>query len=169
MIVAEAARQALEDIGVDPDRMELQWASAAEGPRFVELITNCVNSIKEKGPLGSASNEAGSDVKRRLEAAVKAASDRKVRTSFGTLAKKFHKEGDYSPEAIKEAVAAKVTPAFRKERIAQEIKMLLEKGPMTITKLAKAVGATKAELEKIVAPLIKKGVLKEEKKGLALA
>ena len=167
--MAEAARQALEDIGVDPGRMELQWASAAEGPRFVELITKCVDSIKEKGLLGTASNEAGDEIQRRLEAAVKAASASKVRTSFGTLSKKFHKEGDYSPEAIREAISAKVTPAFRKERIAQEIKMLLEKGPMSVTKLAKSVGSKKAELEKIVAPLIKKGVLKEEKKGLALA
>ncbi len=167
--MAEAARQALEDIGVDPERMELEWASAAEGPRFVELITRCVNSIKEKGPLGTESNEAEEDVKRKLEAAVEAASASKVRTSFGMLAKKFHKDGDYSPEAIKEAVAAKFTPAFRKERIAQEIKLLLKKGPMSITKLAKIVGSTKAELEKIVAPLIKKGILKEEKKGLALA
>ncbi len=167
--MAEAAKQALEDIGIDPERMELQWASAAEGPRFVELITNCVNSIKEKGPLGTAAHEAGDDVNRRLEAAVKAASASKVRTSFGTLAKKFHKEGDYSPETIREAIAAKVTPAFRKERIAQEIRILLEKGPMSMTKLSKAVGSKKAELEKIIAPLIKKGILKEEKKGLALA
>jgi len=57
MIIAETCRQALEDAGVNPDRMALEWASAAEAPRFVELITRYVSDIKSMGPLGSAEGE----------------------------------------------------------------------------------------------------------------
>ncbi len=170
MIMAETCRQVLKDIGVDPERMSLEWASAAEGPRFVELITSYVNRIKSKGALGQGPDEAKGQLKRRLAAAVKAAEARKVRTSFGTLAKKLHKAGDYSPETITEGVMAKVLPAFRQERLSQEVVLCVsEEGPCTLEQLQELTGGSAEELEKITGTLVKKGTLKEEGAGLVLA
>ncbi len=168
--MAETCKQVLKDVGVSPDRMSLEWASAAEGPRFVELITSYVNNIKSLGPLGKGPEEAGKIVKRRLAASVKAASVPKVRTAFGNLAKRLHKSSDYSPEAISKGVSEKVLPAFRKERILNEVKLCLaDEGPLGLDRLAELTGADPEELEKIISPLVKKGILKEEGSGWALA
>ena len=114
--MAETTRQVLRMAGVNPSRFSLEWASAAEGPQFVQLITGCVKEIRELGPLGEGTDEAGAaEVARRLDAAVKAASATKIRTAYGTLARSLHKSGDYSPEAIAEGVGKKLVPAFEKQ------------------------------------------------------
>jgi len=165
MIVAETCKQFLADCGINPERMTLEWASAAEAPRFVELITGYVNSIKEKGEIGSAEGEAdAATIKRRLTAAVKAAEARKPRTLLGNLSKKLHKDGDFSKEAIAEGVAAKILPALRAERIKEEIILLLSDKAMDLDGLCKALSADKDEVEKPISQLVKKGIV-EEKDG----
>jgi len=144
--------------------MSLEWVSAAEAPRFTKLITSYVSSIKSLGPLGSADGEGGEDlVQRHLRAGVKAASARKVRTALGKLAKDMHKSGDYDPKDISSGVAKKVLPAFRQERLSQEIQLCLaEHGPCDRDSLCQEIGGTREEADKILGTLSKKGLLKEE-------
>ncbi len=40
----------LKQAGVDPERVHLQWASAAEGDVFTAGVTNMVERIKKLGP-----------------------------------------------------------------------------------------------------------------------
>jgi F420-non-reducing hydrogenase iron-sulfur subunit len=40
----------LEEAGIEPERVHLQWASAAEGDVFTEGITNMVERVKRLGP-----------------------------------------------------------------------------------------------------------------------
>ena len=44
-------RNMIKEFGIEPERLELQWVSAAEGDRFAEVITGFVEKIKEMGPL----------------------------------------------------------------------------------------------------------------------
>jgi F420-non-reducing hydrogenase iron-sulfur subunit len=46
----------LTAMGVEPDRVQLVWASAAEGQRLAECITKLVNDVKRLGPLHWPSN-----------------------------------------------------------------------------------------------------------------
>ncbi len=41
----------IEQMGIDPARVKLVWASAAEGTKFANEITKFVAEIKEMGPL----------------------------------------------------------------------------------------------------------------------
>lgn len=163
MIITEASRQLLADCGVDSERLALEWVSAAEAPRFVELITSYCSKIREKGPLGSGEDEVAREVmERRLFAASKAARARRPRTLLGNLAKKTAKSGDYSKDAISQGVREKILPAMRSERIALEARMVLAEGPEDQGKLCSETGASGKELEKIMAPLLKKGIVSQE-------
>jgi len=164
MVIAETCRQVLKDSGVNPDRMALEWASAAEAPRFVELITGYVSGIKSLGPLGTAEGESKKDViSMHLKAGIKAASARKVRTSLGKLAKDLNKSNDYSPQVISEGVANKVLPAFRKERLTQEIQLCLaEQRPCKNADLCEKTGGSGEEIVKILDTLSKKGLVKKK-------
>ena len=46
-------RRLLEHIGVNPERLRLEWVGASEGIRFAELMNDFVKKLKELGPLGS--------------------------------------------------------------------------------------------------------------------
>jgi len=102
----------LEGIGVNPERFSLQWASAAEAPRFVKLITEFTNKVKELGPLGQAEGIAPDEMKARLDKALEAVSSRKVRMVYGNTAKSIRKEGIFTSEYINAVIEEKLSKAI---------------------------------------------------------
>ena len=45
----------LEFVGIEGERLNLLWVSAAEGPRFAEGITQFTERIRDLGPLNYSS------------------------------------------------------------------------------------------------------------------
>jgi F420-non-reducing hydrogenase iron-sulfur subunit len=45
-------KRMLEDMGIDPARLHLEWISAAEGDKLVHVIGGFVDEIRGLGPLG---------------------------------------------------------------------------------------------------------------------
>jgi len=43
-------KQLLAFAGIEQDRLRLEWVSAAEGPRFAQVITDFTNHIQRLGP-----------------------------------------------------------------------------------------------------------------------
>ena len=102
----------LEGVGVNPERFSLQWASAAEAPRFVKLITEFTGKIKELGPLGEAEGIEPVEMKARLDKALSAVNSRKVRMVFGNTTKAIRKEGIFTQEYISGVIEEKMTKAI---------------------------------------------------------
>lgn len=46
------ARELMGLLGIDPERLYLNWVSASEGDRFAETTDDFVERIRSKGPLG---------------------------------------------------------------------------------------------------------------------
>jgi hypothetical protein len=101
----------LKEIGVNPERFSLQWASAAEAPRFVKLITEFTDKIKELGPLGQSEGIEPDEMKARLDKALDAVNSRKVRMVFGMTTKSIRKEAIFTPEYINAVIEEKLTKA----------------------------------------------------------
>jgi len=47
---ADAIALMLEDFGIEPERFRLEWVSAAEGPRFAQVVTEFTEQVKLLGP-----------------------------------------------------------------------------------------------------------------------
>lgn len=47
---AEAITLMLEDFGLEEERFRLEWVSASEGPKFAQVMTEMVDTVKELGP-----------------------------------------------------------------------------------------------------------------------
>jgi F420-non-reducing hydrogenase iron-sulfur subunit len=47
---AEAIDLMLEDFGLEAERFRLEWISASEGPKFVQVAGEMTNTLKELGP-----------------------------------------------------------------------------------------------------------------------
>ncbi|OGN97021.1 MAG: hypothetical protein A2Z77_08050 [Chloroflexi bacterium RBG_13_51_36] len=43
-------KKLLPQLGVEPERLRLEWVSAAEGQRFAEVVTDFISEIKKLGP-----------------------------------------------------------------------------------------------------------------------
>jgi hypothetical protein len=138
----------LEGIGVNPERFSLQWASAAEAPRFVKLITEFTDKIKNLGPLGKAEGIEPDEMKARLDKALAAVSSRKVRMVFGMTTKSIRKEGVFTPEYINAVIGEKLSKAITGALTAEpkeEAKPAPEKKKPAAKKAAPKKAAAKAK------------------------
>ncbi|MFP3879969.1 MAG: hydrogenase iron-sulfur subunit [Dehalococcoidia bacterium] len=46
-------KKVLKQLGIDEERVQLEWVSAAEGARFAEVTNNFTETIKNLGPIMS--------------------------------------------------------------------------------------------------------------------
>ena len=102
----------LAEIGLKPERFTLQWASAAEAPRFVKLITDFTARVKALGPLGAAEGLSPDDLNKRLAEALALLSSKKLRISYGNAAKAIRKDGIFTQDHIDTVVIDKVSKAI---------------------------------------------------------
>jgi len=151
----------LAKIGIDSGRFVLEWASAAEGPRFVKLITDFTDRIKSIGPLGE-SEGVKDDLQIKLLAARSALEKAKLRTGLGNLTKGFRKQGDYSDQIIKDKVNEKLTKSIGTEIDKNETLLRIQnEGPISFDELTKKTGVSGTDIEKYVAAFSKKGLVVE--------
>lgn len=50
-------KRIIEGLGIESERLRLEWISASEGKRYVKLIDEFINEIKALGPLELPSKE----------------------------------------------------------------------------------------------------------------
>ena len=104
----------LKDIGIREERYSLQWASAAEAPRFVQLITDFTQQMKELGPLGQAEGFSAEELKERLQKGLDVVSKQAVRVSFGNASKAVRKDAIWTQEHIGEIINTKMAKSLEK-------------------------------------------------------
>lgn len=61
----------LEHIGVNPERLRIEWVSAGEGIRFANIMNEFSGRIEGLGPLGSSEGTDSVELKARLEEVIK--------------------------------------------------------------------------------------------------
>ncbi len=100
MGVDALVKKVLRDVGIKEERYSLQWASAAEAPRFVKLITDFTEEMKALGPIGEAEGFSKEEVQDRIQQALDALSSQKVRIGFGNASKAVRKDAIWTDEHI---------------------------------------------------------------------
>ena len=160
----------LKEIGINPDRFSLQWASAAEAPRFVKLITEFTDKIKKLGPLGESEGIGSDELQAKLEKGLAAVSSRKVRMVYGNTTKTIRKEGIFTPEYISSVIEEKLSKAIT-GALSAEVEESKSAAPEKKTTPAKpAVEAKEAQKSAAkVKPASKKPAGKASKKAVPAA
>lgn len=60
-------RKLLAHVGVNPERLRLEWVSASEGIRFAEIMNDFATKVKKLGPLGRGEGRDENELKSKLE------------------------------------------------------------------------------------------------------
>jgi len=65
------SKKLLSHVGLDPNRLRLDWIAASEGSRFAEVMSEFVGQVKALGPLGSSEELDEAALARKLDAVQK--------------------------------------------------------------------------------------------------
>ena len=77
-------KKLLEHKGVNPERLRLEWVSAAEGNRFAEIMTDFTEKLRELGPLGSGEENGNGELAAELDSVSKLVPSPRRRTFGGS-------------------------------------------------------------------------------------
>jgi coenzyme F420-reducing hydrogenase delta subunit len=153
------AKRILENIGINPDRLRLEWVSAGEGIRFSEIMIEFGAKIKSLGPFGSSegrdTNEllAGLDAATQLVPYFKLVERERFRVSKRTEDgyKEFFARPDYEP-LFKELVLDKLTMS--------RIMGALRSGVVTTEAIAQKLGVDGLEVARHLHLLSQQGIVR---------
>ncbi len=140
-------KKLLEYIGVNPDRLRLEWVSASEGIRYAEIVTDFTGRLKELGPLGAGDGMDRNALKLKLEAIrkllpyIKLVEREKLRVRFES--KKEYEEffaGDALNSLFKELIVDKLAIS--------QIMVLLQEQALSSREIAGRLGMSSSEVSK---------------------
>ncbi len=69
--MVQLCKKILEHVGLNPERLRIEWVSAGEGIRFAHVMNDFSAQIEKLGPLGKSEEIEGAKLKSRLEEALK--------------------------------------------------------------------------------------------------
>jgi len=157
--MVQILKKLLGKIGIDPERLRLEWVSAGEGIRFAEIMNEYGGKIKEFGPLGQKEGLTESQLKSGLEGLARLVPYLKlvererlrpaVRTEEG-----YHKyfASDEFNRLFSELVVDKLAVT--------EIMSLLRENPLSTGEIAERLGLSPSEVSRHIHTSTKHGLIR---------
>jgi DNA-binding transcriptional ArsR family regulator len=140
-------RKVMKQIGINPERLRLNFMSGAEASLYVEDVNEFVKEIKTLGPLGKSEGIEGNVLKMKLETATKLipyirlVERERLRIPFETEEEGYKLfNSDEVNRIFDETVVEKLAIG--------QIISLLQEGPLTTGEIAKGVGLTPSEVSR---------------------
>jgi coenzyme F420-reducing hydrogenase delta subunit len=152
-------KKVLAHIGINPERLRIEWVGASEGVRFAEIMNDVSKKIKELGPLGTAE---GLDLKRlafKLEAVENIIPFMRL-VERERLRIPLNKEEEYRAfyasdelnKLFKELVADKLAVS--------EIMLLLRDGPLASGEISESLGLERSDVVRYLNNSVRQGLIR---------
>ena len=126
--------------GLEPERLRLEWVSAAEGSRFADIVKDFTNQLKRLGPSSLAGERPDETVLAGIRAAARAAGDSRLRTLVGRE-KTLTEEGNvYGEKVTQEEFDKLMEESIKDEYLRSRIYLMVKDKSMSVEELAKHLG-----------------------------
>lgn len=160
--ITHLCRKLLEHIGVNPERLRLEWVSASEGIRFAKIMTDFTKKLKELGPLGTSEGINENGLKRKLEAVnklipyIKLVERERLRVPVKTE-EEYHKffTSDEFNRLFNELIVDKLAIS--------QIMLLLRERPLSAGEISEILGLSPSEVSKHLNVSARQGLVRFDK------
>ena len=170
LMMSRICKKLLERLGVNPDRLRLEWVSAGEGIRFAEIMNDFGKKIKQLGPLGSSEGLDNNSLKFKFEAVsrlvpyIKLVEREKLRVPERS-------EDGYNKYFASGELDRLFEAAIADQLAVSQIMLLLKKNPLSTAEISESLGLTPSEISKHLSSSSKRGLVRYDEglKRYALA
>jgi coenzyme F420-reducing hydrogenase delta subunit len=168
--VMHLCKKLLDRIGINPERLRLEWVSAGEGIRFAEIMNDFGKQIKMLGPLGKSEGIDERELKFRIEAAKKLVPYIKL-VERERLRVRFTTDEEYEHFFASEELNRLFDETVGDKLAIAQIVSLLREGPLSTAEIAKHLGLTPSKVSKYLNASSKQRLVRydENMKRFALA
>jgi DNA-binding transcriptional ArsR family regulator len=160
----------MEYIGMNPERLRIEFMSAGEGILFTEVINDFGKKIKELGPLGKGEGMEEDELKFKLEAVaslvpyIRLVQTERLRPAVKSekAYRDFYDSGE-ADRLFHELIADKLA--------VNEIVALLRQKPHSTGEISEVLGLNPSEVSKYLTSSSRQGLIRydEDQKCFALA
>jgi coenzyme F420-reducing hydrogenase delta subunit/DNA-binding CsgD family transcriptional regulator len=140
-------KKLLEQIGVSPERLRLEWIAASEGSRFAEVMNDFADTLKKLGTIGEGEGIEPDDLQLKLGAVnqlipfMKLVEREKLRLPAKTVeAYRSYFESDSVNRLFNDIVADKLAQS--------QILLLLEKSPLSIREISERLDLSLSDVSR---------------------
>jgi F420-non-reducing hydrogenase iron-sulfur subunit len=170
LTMVSLAKKLLEHIGLNPERLKIEFMSGSEGNLFVEGVNGFVKKVKELGPLGVGEGLDEKELKFKLEAVTQL-------IPYIRLVERERLRLPAMPEEeyLKFFASDELNRLFNEtigDKLAiSQIMLLLRESPLSTADMAKRLGLTPSEVSRHLNTSSRQGLVRydESRKRFALA
>ena len=163
-------RKLLEHIGVNPERLRLEWISASEGSRFAEVMNDFSKKTKELGPLGKGEGIDDNGLKFKLEAVNKLIPYIKL-VERERLRVPVKSEEEYNKFFTSDEVNRLFNELIGDKLAISQIVLLLGERPLSTGEISELLGLNPSDVSRHMNSTSRQGLVRydESRKRYALA
>jgi coenzyme F420-reducing hydrogenase delta subunit len=132
--------------GLEPERLRLEWVSAAEGQRFAQVVTDFTEQVKRLGPSPVSRETPDLRILENLQAAKSAASSSKLRVLVGRERELTEKNNVYEEKVLQENFDSLLEEAVETEFVRHKVRILTSGKPLSVKELAGIVNMRPADV-----------------------
>jgi F420-non-reducing hydrogenase iron-sulfur subunit len=170
LTMVNICRKIMEHIGLNPDRLRIQFMSGAEASLFVEAVNDFVKKVKELGPLGKGEGMDENVLKSKLEAVTKLVPYIRL-VERERLRLPFKSEEEYDQFFTSDEFNRLFNELIVDKLAISQIISLLREKPLSTGKMAEMLGLTPSEVSRHMNTSSRHGLVRydESRKCYALA
>ena len=164
------AQKILEHIGLDPERLQIQFMSSGDGHILAEAINQFAKTVKEVGPLGKSEGIGEKGMKLKLDAA------RKLVPFIKLVERERLRVTPKSEQAYRDFYAGGEFDGLFTELIVNrlaigQIMLLLQEKPLSTSEMAEILGLNPSEISRHINRSSRQGLVRydESRNCYALA
>ncbi|MCK4348389.1 MAG: hydrogenase iron-sulfur subunit [Thermoplasmatales archaeon] len=147
-------KQVLEKIGIEPERLYLDWVSAAEGKRFSEVISDFTERMRKIGPI-----KQNKDYKQKISFGESIVESVRIRWLVGKERKLLEFGNVYNEkideDEFKDLILKNIAAEYDKHRIFS----LIKEEPQTVSKIADELSIPKSDVSRYLTNMENTGLV----------
>jgi F420-non-reducing hydrogenase iron-sulfur subunit len=163
-------RKIMEHIGLNPERLRIEFMSAGEGILFAEVMNDFVKKVKELEPLGKSEGMDKEVLKSKLEAVTKLIPYIKL-VERERLRVSFKSEGEYHKFFTSDELNRLFNELIGDKLAISQIMLLLRERPLSTGEIAEVLDLNPSEVSRHMNSSSRQGLVRydESRKCFALA
>ena len=152
-------KRLLEQIGVSPERLRLEWIATSEGARFAEVMSDFADRLRDLGQIGHGEDIEPDDLQLKLEAVCRLVPFMKLvereKLRVPTRTEEAYREYYGSDEV------GRLLDKLIADRLAQsQILLLLEKSPLSIREISERLDLSPSDVSRHMNETSRLGVVR---------